>query len=105
MSEAVAEVTAQELATKTGINLNILEQECSDDDLLALSELCETWEIIGRHLQLLMHLSIVCPTTPCAGRGGGKRGGLLDLTLKTRPRGGAIDTPFVSTEPLIWHAF
>lgn len=52
MSEAVAEVTAQELATKTGINLNILEQECSDDDLLALSELCETWEIIGRHLQL-----------------------------------------------------
>ena len=53
----------------------------------------------------IMHLSIVCPTTPCAGRGGGKRGVLLDLTLKTRPRGGAIDTPFVSTEPLIWHAF
>ena len=53
----------------------------------------------------VMHLSIVCPTTPCAGRGGGKRGDLLDLTLKTRPRGGAIDTPFVSTEPSIWHAF
>ena len=46
-----------------------------------------------------MHLSIVCPTTPCAGRGGGKRGDLLDLTLKTRPRGGAIDT-----EPSVWHA-
>ena len=49
----------------------------------------------------IMHLSIVCPTTPCGGGGGN----LLDLTLKTRPRGGAIDTPFVSTEPSIWHAF
>ena len=53
-----------------------------------------------------MHLSIVCPTTPVRGElevGGG--GGLLDLTLKTRPKGGAIDTPFVFTEPSIWRAF
>ena len=56
-------------------------------------------------LLTVMHLSIVCPTTPCVGRGGGKWGDLLDLTLKTRPRGGVIDTPFVSTEPSIWHAF
>ena len=44
--------TAQELAIKSGIRLDILEQECSDSDLLALSEFCDPWEIIGRHLQL-----------------------------------------------------
>ena len=56
-------------------------------------------------LSTIMHLSIVCPTTPRAGRGGRTRGDLLDLTLNTRPRGRAIDTPFVSTERSIWHAF
>ena len=37
--------------------------------------------------------------------GGGGGGDLLNLTSKTRPRCGAIDTPLVSTEPSIWHAF
>ena len=41
----------------------------------------------------VMYLSIVCPTTPCTGRSGGIQGILLDLTLKMRPRGGAVDTP------------
>ena len=50
MSETVT--TTEELAIKSGISLDILEQECSDSDLLALSEFCDPWEIIGRHLQL-----------------------------------------------------
>ena len=43
----------------------------------------------------LMHLSIVCPTTPCTGRGGGIGGDLPDLTSKTRPRGGVFDALIV----------
>ena len=53
---------------------------------------------------VVMHLSIVCPTIPCTGRGGGIQGILLDLTSKTRPRGGAIDTPLVAIEQSIAHA-
>ena len=45
------------------------------------------------------------PLSPAWGEVGEHRGDLLDLTLETHPRGGAIDTPFVSTEPSIWHAF
>jgi hypothetical protein len=41
----------------------------------------------------IMHLSIVSPTTPCTGRGGGIGGDLLDLTSKTPPRGGVFDAP------------
>ena len=46
------EMTTQELATKSGINLDILEQECSDSDLLALSDFCHPWELTARHLLL-----------------------------------------------------
>ena len=52
----------------------------------------------------LMRLSIACPTTPCTGRGGGIQGILLDLTSKTRPRGGAVDTPFIAIKQSIAHA-
>ena len=45
-------LTIEDVATKTGVNLERLEQECSDSDLLALSELCDPWELIGQHLQL-----------------------------------------------------
>ena len=51
MSDAVI-LTTQELAIKSGISLDSLDQECSDSDLLALSEFCDPWEIVGRHLQL-----------------------------------------------------
>ena len=36
------------------------------------------------NIRHVIHLSIVCPTTPCTGRGGGIQGGLLDLSSKTR---------------------
>ena len=55
---------------------------------------------------LLCTCQLYAPLPPVRGEpGGGTRGDLLDLTLKTRQRGGAIDTPFVSTELSIWHAF
>ena len=45
-------LTIEDVASKTGINLERLEQECSDSDLLYLSEFCDPWKLIGQHLQL-----------------------------------------------------
>ena len=39
----------------------------------------------------IMHLSILCPTTSCMGRGGAKHGIWLHLPRNFDPRGGAFD--------------
>ena len=45
-------MTTRELATKCNISLRNLEQECSDNDILALAEFCDPWEFVGSHLKL-----------------------------------------------------
>ena len=42
--------TPEELAVQAGVrNIN---QECSENDLLALSQFCDPWELVGQYLEL-----------------------------------------------------
>lgn len=41
-----------DLVRHAGISLEDLDQQCSDDDLLKFSKLCDPWEEVGYHLRL-----------------------------------------------------
>ena len=48
-----AELTLQDVAARAGIkNLDILDQECSQQVLLSLAKHCVDWQLIGFHLEL-----------------------------------------------------
>ena len=46
----MATFTVDELVAKTGVRN--LDQECSREDLLELSNFCDPWKLVGKHLQL-----------------------------------------------------
>ena len=46
----MAQLTVEDLAVQAGVR--DLDQQCCDDDLLVLSELCDPWKLIGQHLKL-----------------------------------------------------
>ena len=45
-------VSFEEIIAKTGIELQRLKQECSDEDLLILARYCDSWKLIGHYLKL-----------------------------------------------------
>ena len=48
-----AKITAKEVATRAGVNLEDLKQEYSDDDIReGLAELCDPWRLTGDYLKL-----------------------------------------------------
>ena len=48
----MADITIDELAAQAGIKDINLDQQCFNDDLLLLYNLCDPWELIGQHLKL-----------------------------------------------------
>ena len=48
----MADITIDELAAQAGIKDINLDQQCFNDDLLSLYNLCDPWELIGQHLKL-----------------------------------------------------
>ena len=45
-------ISIEEAADHTGVGLDILSKECSDDTYLLLANFCLDWRLIGRHIGL-----------------------------------------------------
>ena len=54
---ASRQTTIEELIEKVKIRKEILDRECSDRDLTALTQFCDNWRLIGHHLGLEKYLN------------------------------------------------